>query len=105
MGTGTGTVTAGVNISTGNASVGASGDIILDIGTAATTVGTHRFQFAGNSIVKFVAPAGAAKYIFIQNQGTSAYPTAEVNGGLLFVQNGALKWRSGSGVITTIAEA
>jgi hypothetical protein len=57
------------------------------------------------SFVRFASPASQAKYIFIQDSTSSDNPAAQVGGGVLFVQSGALKWRSAAGIITTIAEA
>jgi hypothetical protein len=73
----------------------------VDNGTAVTNVG--RFDSNGNLLVG-LATAGttAAKTIQIAN-GTA--PTANVTGGQLYVESGALKFRGSSGTITTLAAA
>jgi len=64
-----------------NATLDASGNLLVGLATAGTT---------------------AAKTIQIAN-GTA--PTANVTGGQLYVESGALKFRGSSGTITTIAAA
>jgi hypothetical protein len=63
-----------------------------------------RIDSSGNLLVGGLTTAGttAAKTIQIAN-GTA--PTANVTGGQLYVEAGALKYRGSSGTITTIANA
>jgi len=78
----TGTQLAGANVSYTQAmTLDASGNLLVGLATAGTT---------------------AAKTIQIAN-GTA--PTANVTGGQLYVEAGALKYRGSSGTITTIANA
>jgi hypothetical protein len=76
---------------------------------AATGTGTFTFTQAmtldtlGNLLVGLTAAGTtAAKTIQIAN-GTA--PTANVTGGQLYVESGALKYRGSSGTITTLANA
>ena len=72
-------------------------------GATATPVQAMTLDASGNFLVG-LATAGttAAKTIQIAN-GTA--PTANVTGGQLYVESGALKFRGSSGTITTIAAA
>ena len=72
-------------------------------GTTATFTQAMTLDASGNLLVG-LATAGttAAKTIQIAN-GTA--PTANVTGGQLYVESGALKFRGSSGTITTIAAA
>jgi len=79
-------------------SSGASG-----AGTAATLTARMTLDALGNLLVGLTtAGTTAAKTIQIAN-GTA--PTANVTGGQLYVESGALKFRGSSGTITTIAAA
>jgi len=90
--------------------LGATNDIYLSTGST----GSHYFRKAaaspamtldasGNLLVGLTtAGTTAAKTIQIAN-GTA--PTANVTGGQLYVESGALKFRGSSGTITTIAAA
>jgi hypothetical protein len=69
------------NVASQNMTLDASGNLLVGLATAGTT---------------------AAKTIQIAN-GTA--PTANVTGGQLYVESGALKYRGSSGTITTIAAA
>ena len=77
---------------------GTAGTTITDFATAKMTL-----DASGNLLVG-LATAGttAAKTIQIAN-GTA--PTANVTGGQLYVEAGALKYRGSSGTVTTIANA
>jgi hypothetical protein len=78
--------------------VGTAGNEITDFASAAMTL-----DASGNLLVGLVtAGTTAAKTIQIAN-GTA--PTANVTGGQLYVEAGALKYRGSSGTVTTIANA
>ena len=89
---------------------GATNDIYLSTGAT----GSHYFRKAAASAAMTLDPVGnlliglatagttAAKTIQIAN-GTA--PTANVTGGQLYVEAGALKYRGSSGTVTTIAAA
>jgi len=89
---------------------GATNDIYLSTGAT----GSHYFRKAAAGAAMTLDPVGnlllglatagttAAKTIQIAN-GTA--PTANVTGGQLYVESGALKFRGSSGTITTIAAA
>jgi hypothetical protein len=96
--------TAGLYSVTGNvhawftAASGTAGATITDFATAKMTL-----DASGNLLVGLTtAGTTAAKTIQIAN-GTA--PTANVTGGQLYVESGALKFRGSSGTITTIAAA
>ena len=77
---------------------GTAGNEITDFASAAMTL-----DASGNLLVGLTtAGTTAAKTIQIAN-GTA--PTANVTGGQLYVESGALKFRGSSGTITTIAVA
>jgi len=62
-----------------------------------------RIDTSGNLLVGLsTAGASSAKTVQIAN-GTA--PTGNVSGGILYVENGALKYRGSSGTVTTIANA
>ena len=72
-------------------------------GTAATFTQAMTLDVLGNLLVGLTtAGTTAAKTIQIAN-GTA--PTANVTGGQLYVEAGALKYRGSSGTVTTIANA
>lgn len=72
-------------------------------GTAVTFTQAMTLDASGNLLVGLTAAGTtAAKTIQIAN-GTA--PTANVTGGQLYVEAGALKYRGSSGTITTIAAA
>ncbi len=72
-------------------------------GTTATFTQAMTLDTLGNLLVGLTAAGTtAAKTIQIAN-GTA--PTANVTGGQLYVESGALKYRGSSGTITTIAAA
>jgi hypothetical protein len=72
-------------------------------GTAATLTPRMTLDASGNLLVGLsTAGTTAAKTIQIAN-GTA--PTANVTGGQLYVEAGALKYRGSSGTVTTIANA
>jgi hypothetical protein len=72
-------------------------------GTTATFTRAMTLDASGNLLVGLTAAGTtAAKTIQIAN-GTA--PTADVTGGQLYVEAGALKYRGSSGTVTTIANA
>jgi len=80
-----------------NAIIGTAGNQIVTWNQAMT------FDASGNLLVGLTtAGTTAAKTIQIAN-GTA--PTANVTGGQLYVESGALKYRGSSGTVTTIAAA
>jgi len=89
-----------------NGAAGNSGTLIFS--TSSSIFGSNnnermRIDSAGNLLVGLTtAGTTAAKTIQIAN-GTA--PTANVTGGQLYVESGALKFRGSSGTITTIAAA
>ena len=79
--------------------------ITFSTGTAGGTSGSEkaRIDASGNLLVGLTtAGTTAAKTIQIAN-GTA--PTANVTGGQLYVESGALKYRGSSGTITTLGAA
>jgi len=73
------------------------------VGTACNFVQAMTLDTSGNLLVGLTAAGTtAAKTIQIAN-GTA--PTANVTGGQLYVEAGALKYRGSSGTVTTIANA
>jgi hypothetical protein len=85
----------------------ATGDTLFYNGTAASNTRATSLKMtldASGNLLVGLAAAGttAAKTIQIAN-GTA--PTANVTGGQLYVEAGALKYRGSSGTVTTIANA
>ena len=77
---------------------GTAGNTITDFATAKMVL-----DASGNLLVGLTAAGTtAAKTIQIAN-GTA--PTANVTGGQLYVEAGALKYRGSSGTVTTLANA
>ena len=81
---------------TSSAGAGAAGDTI-------TFNPQMTLDASGNLLVGLAAAgSSSAKTVQIAN-GTA--PTGNVSGGILYVENGALKYRGSSGTVTTIANA
>ena len=84
-------------------SSGSTGPIMFGTGGVSPSTIQMSLDVSGNLLVGLVtAGTTAAKTIQIAN-GTA--PTANVTGGQLYVEAGALKYRGSSGTITTIAAA
>jgi hypothetical protein len=80
-----------------------SADLVFDYWNGTAIAERMRIDSVGNLLVGLAAAGTtAAKTIQIAN-GTA--PTANVTGGQLYVESGALKFRGSSGTITTIAAA
>lgn len=72
-------------------------------GASQSSVLTMQLDASGNLLVGLAAAgSSSAKTVQIAN-GTA--PTGNVSGGILYVENGALKYRGSSGTVTTIANA
>jgi len=104
-------------ISAQNAVGGIGGNLLLTSGDGALGDGYVRMQIGGRDIFvldgyvfnvsvfqEFGSYGGGSQVIFIANSTSS--PTANpVGGGILFVENGALKYKGTNGTVTTIAPA
>lgn len=98
-------------------SFGVGGNLILTSGDGPGGDGYVRMQIGGRDIFvldgyvfnvsvfqEFGSYGGGSQVIFIANSTSS--PTANpVGGGILFVENGALKYKGTDGTVTTIAPA
>ena len=87
-----------------NATAGVTkGDLIFGGSDNGAVTTTMVLDASGNLLVGLAAAgSSSAKTVQIAN-GTA--PTGNVSGGILYVENGALKYRGSSGTVTTIANA
>lgn len=110
---------ADTNISAQGASAinGIGGNLIMTSGAGPLGDGYVRMQVGGQDLLvldgyvfnvsifqEFGSYGGGTHVIFIANS-TSAPTTNPTGGGILYVENGALKYRGPSGSVTTIAPA
>ncbi len=96
---------------------GIGGNLILTSGDGPFGDGYVRMQIGGRDIFvldgyvfnvsvfqEFGSYGGGSQVVFIAN--STSTPTANpVGGGILFVENGALKYRGPNGTVTTLAPA
>ena len=96
---------------------GIGGNLVLSSGDGPFGDGYIKMQIGGRDIFvldgyvfnvsvfqEFGSYGGGSQVIFIANS-TAAPTTNPTGGGVLFVENGALKYRGPSGTVTTIAPA
>jgi hypothetical protein len=104
-------------ISAQNSTVGIGGSLVLSSGHGPVSDGYVRMQVGGQDLLvldgyvlnisvfqEFGYYGGGTHVVFIAN--STAAPTSNpVGGGILYVEGGALKYRSPSGTVTTIGPA
>ena len=93
------TATAGVS------PAGSFGQVQYNAGSGFAGASGFTYDAATNKVTVYSPGATALDvtgYVYMANGGTPATPA---NGGVLFVQGGALKFKGSSGTVTTIAVA
>lgn len=101
------TFTPGAVIAHERVGLSSQGDLVFKVknggSTNGTVIETLRLTYQGNIGVNTSTQFGAGERVIGIANATTVPTTDPTNGGVLYSESGALKWRSSGGAVTTIA--